>query len=260
MPILKKYQNSKVYQVKYFIDEIIEKFDLSKVEKVEKISSKNIADIKQEKPTKNLKKEFETPLGTVACGLNANNFGSFVDKKQYANGIGEIFSFPAHTVEMITFRLKLPLYNGEMLEDSCGWIFRIEKIVEIQENLDIYCLLDKIDKKVELGPNTGEHLDAIIVENEEWVLHIGTEDGDMLGYRAEDDDWFPKRLTEWLDIYNSITKIEENGFVTKIPHLQKGEKIHLHYLVALEQRKEESISTWLAIDQSKKNLEAWIGL
>ncbi len=48
-------------------------------------------------------------------------------KEKYKNGDSEVFETVGHKVEIISFKLKVPLYNGDNLTDSFGWIFRIEK-------------------------------------------------------------------------------------------------------------------------------------
>ena len=48
-------------------------------------------------------------------------------------------------------------------------------------------------------------------------MHVGTEDGEILNLRAENDDWIPPRLKNKVDFYQSITEMKQNGFVTKIP-------------------------------------------
>ncbi|PUB32740.1 hypothetical protein C8J95_104141 [Elizabethkingia sp. YR214] len=62
----------------------------------------------------------------------------------------------------------------------------------------------------------------------------------------------------WL--YQSMTEMKQNGFVTKIPELNKGEKLHIQYLTAYDKRDKEKVNTWLGVDESKRNLENLIGI
>lgn len=210
--------------------------------------------------TTDLKQEFKTPLGVVHCGLICNRQESVIETKKYENGNSEIFKTDGHKIEIVSFKIRVPLYNGDTLTDSFGWIFRIEKTADIDEKIETYCLLDKISNEIMLGPNTGENLDAIEAYNDEWSLHIGTEDGEILNSRAENDDWFPPRLKDKVDFYQSITEMKQNGFVTKIPDLNNGEKIHIQYLTAYDRRDEQKVNTWLAVDEFKRKLENWIGI
>lgn len=101
---------------------------------------------------------------------------------------------------------------------------------------------------------------ATQADNNDWTLHIGTEDGEILNSRAENDDWFPSRLKNKVDFYQSISEMKQNGFVTKIPDLNKGEKIHIQYLTAYDKKDEQKVNTWLAVDEFKRKLENWIGI
>jgi len=210
--------------------------------------------------TTNIEREFKTPLGIVRCGIICNGVNSFIEAKKYENGVSETFETEGHKIEIVSFKIRVPLYNGDNLTHSCGWIFRIEKTNDIDEKIETHCLLDKINNEITFGPATGEHLDAIQADSNEWTLHIGTEDGEILNSRAHNDDWFPPRLKNKAEFYQSITEMKQNGFATKIPDLDKGEKIHIQYLTAYDKRDEQKVNTWLAVDEFKRKLENWIGL
>ncbi|WP_190810886.1 hypothetical protein [Flagellimonas sp. S3867] len=211
--------------------------------------------------TNPIEKIFETPLGQVICGLstdskNVENIGV----KEYENGRSISYRIGGHKVELIEFKIKQPLYNGETVKDSNGWIWRIEKIKESIDNLKLSCVLSNYSDNVDFDTATGEHLDAIEASNNEWILHIGTEDGEILNSRAESNDWFPERLKNKVDFYQSITNMLKEGFETEIPELQIGEQIHIQYLSAYDQTNSESVRTWLAVDEFKRKLENWIGM
>lgn len=208
----------------------------------------------------NMEQKFETPLGTVCCGLTCDKIDRVIETRNYENGSSEIFNTIGYKIELISFKINVPLYNGDTLTDSMGWIFRIEKVANIDDKIEIYCLLENNSDNIIFGASTGEHLDAIEANNSDWTLHIGTEDGEIMNSRAYNDDWFPLRLKNNVDVYQSITEIMKNGFVTKIPELNLGEKIHIHYLCAYDKKHEEKINTWLAVDETKRNLENWIGI
>lgn len=204
--------------------------------------------------------EFKTPLGVVNCGVISNNTLSYIETKKYKNSSSEILKTEVHKIEIVSFKIIVPLYDGDILTDSLGWIYRIEKIVDVYELLETYCLLDKVNEDVSFELAAGENLDAIQAEYNEWILHIGTEDGEILHSRAENDDLFPQRLKDKVDSFNSITKIMQNGFMTKIPDLKKGEKIHIQYLAAYDKNDLQKVNTWLAVDELKIKLEKWTGI
>lgn len=210
--------------------------------------------------TTDIKREFKTPLGVVCCGLICNRQNNAIETKKYENGSSEIFKTVGHKIEIVSFKIRVPLYNGDTLTDSFGWIFRIEKTAYIDEKIETYCLLDKTNDEITFDTATGENLNAIQADSNEWTLHIGTEDGEILHSRAENDDWFPPRLKNKVDFYQSISEMKQNGFVTKIPNLNQGEKIHIQYLTAYDKKDEQKVNTWLAVDKFKRKLENWIGI
>ena len=206
-------------------------------------------------------RKFETPLGQVICGLSAysSNIQS-IGVKEYENGKSESYSIGGYCIELIEFKIRQPLYNGETVKDSNGWIWRIEKTNESTDNLKLSCVLTDYSENVDFDTATGEHLDAIEARDNVWTLHIGTEDGEILNSRAESNDWFPERLKNKVDFYQSITNMLKEGFETEIPELKVGEQIHIQFLCAFDQTNSESVKTWLAVDEFKRKLENWIGL
>lgn len=207
-----------------------------------------------------INKSFETPLGKVTCCLQSTiSEIALQETKTYENGKSEIYRTKGHLIEVVEFKIKQPLYNGETVTDSCGWVWRIQSINDQTEELEITCLLSP-SNEVEFDIATGEHLDAVGAEDNQWTLHIGTEDGEALNYRAQNDDWFPARLLNKADFYQSITRIKTEGVTSTIPILENGEKLHLQYLTAYAERSAESVRTWLAVDEFKEKLENWIGI
>ena len=105
-------------------------------------------------------------------------------------------------------------------------------------------------------------MDAIEASTADWVLHIGTEDGEVMNFRAKNSDWFPERLQNKVDFYQSITKMERNGFTTNIPDLRLNEKLHIQYICAYDKNSEDidKSSTWFAVDELKRELESWISI
>ena len=83
---------------------------------------------------------------------------------------------------------------------------------------------------------------------------------EVLNSRAENEDDFPLRLANKVNFYESITKLQPNGFKTEIPELEKFEKLHIQYLMAYDKRDTANVNTWLAVDEFKRKLENWIGI
>ena len=208
-----------------------------------------------------IKRTFITPLGTISCELNSNfKFVELQNSGTYINGIFERYKTKGHDIELVEFKVKNPFYNGETITDSKCWIWRIWKVNEISENLELKVSVADSPKNSEFDFATGENLDAFEITNNEWKLHIGTEDGFILNRRSENNDWFPKRLINTDKDWQTITELKESSIRTKIPELKVGEKIHLQYLTAFDKQNIETINTWVAVDEHKSELEKWIGI
>lgn len=208
-----------------------------------------------------INRTFKTPIGQVVCELTGDFSGiEKIGAKDYENGSSISYRTSGHRIELIEFKIKQPLYNGETVKDSNGWIWRIEKIHDFNEKLKLNCVLTDYADNVNFDTATGEHLDAIEAVDDKWTLHIGTEDGEILNSRAKSNDWFPVRLESKVNLYESITKMLKEGFETEITELQVGEQIHIQYLMAFDKKNSESVNTWLAVDEFKWKLENWIGI
>ncbi|MBP1841749.1 hypothetical protein [Formosa algae] len=182
-----------------------------------------------------INRTFKTPLGKVSCELNSNlKFVELQNSGNYEKGVYERFKTSAHDIELIEFKVKQPFYNGETISDSKCWIWRIEKVKEISEKLELKVSISDFPKNSEFDYASGENLDAFEITNNEWKLHIGTEDGFILNRRAENNDWFPKRLINIKKDWQEITELKESSIQTKVPELEVGEKIHLQYLTAFD--------------------------
>lgn len=206
-----------------------------------------------------IERQYETPLGIVRCGLNAQSEIKLIETKQYKNGESKTIETDGYRVEIIEFKIKLPLYNGQMVADSFGWIFRIEKTSNTGKLTEMYCLLDTMST-MDFDVTSGQYLNAIAASNNEWILHIGTEDGEMVHIRSQEDNWLPRRFENEIKLYQEITETRQNGFSTKVPPLNEGEKIHIQYLIAYDKADRNNVNTWLAVDETKSKLEKWIGV
>ena len=207
-------------------------------------------------------KKYKTPLGTVNCGLTSDkSIINMIKNRTYKNGQSEIYQTFDFQIELIEFKIKTPLYNGDTLTNSKGWIWRIIKQRSNLEHLKFDCKLNDPVRDIEYDVATGEHLDAIEARNNDWVLHIGTEDGEIMNSRANKNDWFPIRLKNKIDLFQPITKMNENGLVTKLPGLRIGERLHIQYICAYDKTSIDinKVNTWLAVDKLKRELENWIG-
>ncbi len=213
--------------------------------------------------TKNIliKRTFNTPLGIISCELNSNlKFIELHSSGNYENGVYQQLKTSSHNIELIEFKIKQPFDIRETITDSKCWVWRIEKVKEQSESLELKVSILDFSKSSKFDFASGENLDAFEVTSNKWKLHIGTEDGFILNRRAENNDWFPKRLMNIENDWQEITELKKSSIRTKVPKLKVGEKIHLQYLTAFDKQNIETINTWLAVDEHKSELEKWIGI
>jgi hypothetical protein len=85
-----------------------------------------------------IQRKIKTPLGFIRCGFLCSQLDNLIKKEEYKNGISEILKTYGHKIELISFQIKIPLYNGDNLTGGFGYIFKIEKIVEVGERIETY--------------------------------------------------------------------------------------------------------------------------
>jgi hypothetical protein len=205
-----------------------------------------------------LKDDFETKLGTIQTWVESDSNGKIQQQDKF------MLTTTGHNIYLQSFNLK-QVWSPEEMQYESGKVWRwfIKKTNNEKEQLRMFCRLITPAKDIEWGNDSGEHLDAIEIENKTHQLHIGTEDGERMQYRAEVSNWMPERLKTETSIYKSFTEYVDFGFKTTVPILKEGERIYFHFIVATNEIKpskdhpnERDISTWFAVDQSKKYLDA----
>ncbi|MDX2360973.1 MAG: hypothetical protein QNK23_09215 [Crocinitomicaceae bacterium] len=206
-------------------------------------------------------KTFSIAIGKVILRISSDmNSDIMLESTSYSNSSAELFTTDSHKIELFQFTLP----NDQHLTNSCDWLIRIRKITSIPEVLRIEVQLTESDEKLEFDYASGEHLDAISATSQRYLLHIGTEDGEILNSRAENNDWFPEGLKNVVNFERSITTYRKDltGLESQIPIMKEGDKLSLHYLVAIEQKSEDQnrIDSWLAVDMFKRNIENYLGI
>ncbi len=155
------------------------------------------------------------------------------------------------------------LYPKFNIKEGIGWIFRLKKLTNSIEEVCIRCTLEPNAKDIIREPDSGEHLDSIWFTNHKYELNIGTEDGNVLRDRAKENNWMPSRFQDILGTWQpmfSFTKYLNYGFETEIPILKAEEEIYLHYLVALDDCKPNTVAPSMAVDMPKRNIIKMLGI
>jgi hypothetical protein len=172
---------------------------------------------------------FSTRLGSVDLELQITSAEGNVPISKGTNT--KQINTLCHNIEVICFDSITEWVRDSdfPIESSKGWIVRIKKTADDKEQLILSCKLTKISNEVKGYVDSGEHLDAVWIENNKEVVSIGTEDGEMLKYRAERNDWMPARFQKELGYQSnsefSFTTYLDMGLETQVPELTKGEKL-----------------------------------
>lgn len=170
---------------------------------------------------------------------------------------------------LIIKRVAAPVHwlpDGMKVDWAEAWLFYITKQTNQQELLTISFELAAIPTATQVGSNTGQFLTAIECEDGSRQVHLGTPDEEWFALYGE-QAWLPTRLKEPLANNKLlITSVEANGLKSNVPELHLQEQFYLHYILAESPRRKSTnypdewdVSTWFAVDQSQKSLEAaWL--
>lgn len=176
--------------------------------------------------------QVETPLGTVKCGLKGGlvqcqTLGPF----KHETGSSILTCSEHYNFESVFFDMPNSINNDSYNTRSFGWLWRIKKLTNEAEPIELFCsLLTKRNENVEFNNDHAEGLDFIKAFNQQWTLVIGTGDGKNV--RSEG---LNKNITRGFntssDRHISFATTRKCGFKTSVPHLSEGECYHIHYLM-----------------------------
>lgn len=125
---------------------------------------------------------FKTRLGVIRTSVESSCSDATSCDDNYIKTQG-------HTIHLQLFEIENEWLDKEVrIETSRGWKRYIKRINETPETLNISCKLLHPTKDTSFSNNSGQCLDAIEIEDTADVLHIGTEDGELMQTRAEISD------------------------------------------------------------------------
>jgi hypothetical protein len=194
-----------------------------------------------------------TPLGKVIFEAYIGNKSLFQNdfaKKSYklANG-GCLISYANSNVilELALCEPTIRLPEHMDVEKVFGIVWRIKPLTE-----NIRCrFITKIKiEKFNGGPDSGEDLDAITWDVDQYRATLGTQDNIAIVRRSINNDLMPNGIYD----YEFINYLK-NGLQVNIPNLIKNDITQVHFVVVWNKRKDEDdVSTWFAADMSSKDI------
>ena len=112
---------------------------------------------------------------------------------------------------------------------------------------------------MEIGPESGEGLDAQSWSADGQLVMLGTEDGDALSQRARQRDWLPFRWQKALA--ERFPQYLPDGMTVRLPALDSAELCQMHFVVSwsAEGTDQSDNSACLAVDRRPDEILATAG-
>jgi hypothetical protein len=194
-----------------------------------------------------------TPLGKVIFEAYVGNKTLLLndfDKKSYklANG-GCLISYANSNVilELALCEPTIRLPEHMDVEKVFGIVWRIKPLTE-----NIRCkFITNIDiKKVNGGPDSGEDLDAITWDVDQYRATLGTQDNIAIVRRSINNDFMPNGIHDY-----EVVHYLNNELQVYIPNLIKNDISQVHFVLSWTKRKDEDdVSTWFAADMKTEEI------
>jgi hypothetical protein len=177
----------------------------------------------------------------------------------------------AFYLELLVCRPTLPTLLKEMPEfsvtDCWAGIWRLEARSPTGPCL-FAAVWEPGSKWKNGGPDSGEHLYAKTWDDEQAEVTIGTEDNELLAYRAEHGNYLPN---EWCTYFCAETcssdwrtcaywqhetheQLLRTGVPAPVPSLLQGQRCQIHFVVAWADYRERSVVTGLAVDRTASEI------
>jgi hypothetical protein len=206
---------------------------------------------------------FRTSVGDVRCALRSD-----LPFNLPSNGIDRVV-VGGYRIRRTVHLLPLGwsgtlIVGGPPIAGGCCWRWYVERMTSDPADLTLGCGLLAEDSMF-WDSATGENLAAVEYRNGDQVLHIGTEDDDNLWMRTKNESgWFPPRFESLLklpsEFSQDLIKLTKQEIEISVPALDVGERVYFHFIAAYQEcTSVQDISTWIAVDRSKRQLDDVFG-
>lgn len=112
-------------------------------------------------------RDFDTKLGTVRLAITTNVETSF-SVNEVAIEKYQLITFTSKEYEINLYECvpKFPIpHRSDTVENSMAWVILVEKLTNDGSSLNVVTKLNPIKKGVSWGADTGEGLNAILIED-----------------------------------------------------------------------------------------------
>lgn len=195
--------------------------------------------------------DIATPVGVLRTGVTAGALqtGAATPQRSGFTAVGDTlvrWVQPDVTAELLIRRLQPAVPPGMRVDGCYGAIWRLRAARDLV-SIRVECAFIP-SGHADGGPTSGEGLDAQTWRVGTHQVSIGTEDGESLARRAEQQAHMPARLRE--DFGLSSVVLTDRGLLVPVPSLRSGELVQLHFVLAWVHSDDDGQSpTWFAVDQ-----------
>lgn len=205
-----------------------------------------------------LQPAIHTPLGIIQLSLSVSG-QSYLPSQCFSlkNG-GSFYTYASDSFdcELVICRPALNARLSLALQECWGAVFRIKPHAHTTiSGCSFSAIWQEGFSWNDYGSDTGEHLVAVVYENLEYRLHLGTEDGPMLMARRYHGDMIPQSLNLESDLeqYGFILSSDQ-GIEVPMTEIEPHETCQIHFVTAWTRNMEGDVSTWLAVDQPAEKI------
>ena len=205
-----------------------------------------------------IKPSIYTPLGTIKLSLAASGecyLPTHCSQLKHG-GLLYQYYYDSFDCELVLCNLNHNLSSPQEVDECWGAVFRIKPNAYHQISTCSFSASWKEGYSWEdHGADTGENLEAVEYENEQYRLHIGTQEKPLIMRKRNQGDMIPKFLALNSDFekYSSVLHSDQGVEVPMI-QMDSREICQVHFLIAWKRKIEGDISTWLAVDQPTKEI------
>lgn len=201
-----------------------------------------------------------SPAGEIIFNArcNGNDLLNMAPSQTYlVNERTDLIHWDSHDFQAEFIKLDIAPFvpeNQKTDQCICG-VWRLKALREC--STQFMCTINFKDS-FDGGPDTGECLFAQTWDTPLVKISMGTEDEECFKSRAYHNCWMPPRFEPLITL--DWLLFLDNGLQVNFPPLQQNDCIQVQFIIAWVSQPNNTVATWLAVDQFQKNIYQYAGL